>query len=192
MIAATLADPSLDGWDGFGLAIQAYQKRASAVIDHVDELARAHRPPADGAAGQGRLLGHRDQARAGARARRLSGVHPQGDDRSELRRLRRKTAGAAAAHLPAIRDPQRADRRNRAGAAPADAAASSSSACTAWARRSTSSSRRIIPISPTAPTRRSAAIATCSPIWCGGCWRTAPTPPSWRRRPIIACRSRRC
>src|SRR5919205_1780114 len=42
VIAATLADPSLKGWDGFGLAIQAYQKRASAVIDYVDALARAH------------------------------------------------------------------------------------------------------------------------------------------------------
>ncbi|MET4070486.1 RHH-type proline utilization regulon transcriptional repressor/proline dehydrogenase/delta 1-pyrroline-5-carboxylate dehydrogenase [Bradyrhizobium sp. S3.2.6] len=42
VIAATLADPSLKGWDGFGLAIQAYQKRASAVIDYIHELARAH------------------------------------------------------------------------------------------------------------------------------------------------------
>ncbi|MFT4120466.1 bifunctional proline dehydrogenase/L-glutamate gamma-semialdehyde dehydrogenase PutA [Bradyrhizobium sp.] len=42
VIAATLADPSLKGWDGFGLAIQAYQKRAGAVIDYVHELARAH------------------------------------------------------------------------------------------------------------------------------------------------------
>ncbi|RTM13276.1 MAG: bifunctional proline dehydrogenase/L-glutamate gamma-semialdehyde dehydrogenase PutA, partial [Bradyrhizobiaceae bacterium] len=42
VIAATLADPSLAGWDGFGLAIQAYQKRAGAVIDYVDALARAH------------------------------------------------------------------------------------------------------------------------------------------------------
>ncbi len=40
IIAAVLADPSLAGWDGFGLAIQAYQKRAEAVIDHVDDLAR--------------------------------------------------------------------------------------------------------------------------------------------------------
>ena len=37
-----LADPSLKGWDGFGLAVQAYQKRALAVIDHVAALARAH------------------------------------------------------------------------------------------------------------------------------------------------------
>ena len=28
VIAAVLADPSLAGWDGFGLAVQAYQKRA--------------------------------------------------------------------------------------------------------------------------------------------------------------------
>ena len=40
VIAATLGDASLQGWDGFGLAVQAYQKRAAAVIDHVDELAR--------------------------------------------------------------------------------------------------------------------------------------------------------
>ena len=42
VVAATFADPSLAGWDGFGLAIQAYQKRASAVIAYVDALSRAH------------------------------------------------------------------------------------------------------------------------------------------------------
>jgi RHH-type proline utilization regulon transcriptional repressor/proline dehydrogenase/delta 1-pyrroline-5-carboxylate dehydrogenase len=41
VIAAVLADPSLAGWDGFGLAVQAYQKRASAVIDWVHEAAIA-------------------------------------------------------------------------------------------------------------------------------------------------------
>jgi RHH-type proline utilization regulon transcriptional repressor/proline dehydrogenase/delta 1-pyrroline-5-carboxylate dehydrogenase len=39
VIAAGFADASLAGWDGFGLAIQAYQKRAGAVIDYVHELA---------------------------------------------------------------------------------------------------------------------------------------------------------
>ena len=34
VIAAALGDASLAGWDGFGLAIQAYQKRAGAVIDY--------------------------------------------------------------------------------------------------------------------------------------------------------------
>ena len=41
VIAAAFADRSLAGWDGFGLAIQAYQKRAGEVIDHVDSLARS-------------------------------------------------------------------------------------------------------------------------------------------------------
>jgi RHH-type proline utilization regulon transcriptional repressor/proline dehydrogenase/delta 1-pyrroline-5-carboxylate dehydrogenase len=39
VIGALLADPSLGGWHGFGLAVQAYQKRAEAVIDHVHTLA---------------------------------------------------------------------------------------------------------------------------------------------------------
>lgn len=39
VIAAVLADPALAGWDGFGLAVQAYQKRAAAVIDWVAALA---------------------------------------------------------------------------------------------------------------------------------------------------------
>ena len=42
VIAATVGEASLAGWDGFGLAIQAYQKRASEVIDYIDALARAH------------------------------------------------------------------------------------------------------------------------------------------------------
>ena len=39
VIAAVLADPSLAGWDGFGLAVQAYQKRAAAVIDWLSDVA---------------------------------------------------------------------------------------------------------------------------------------------------------
>lgn len=41
VIAAAFNDASLAGWDGFGLAIQAYQKRTEAVIDYVDDLARS-------------------------------------------------------------------------------------------------------------------------------------------------------
>jgi RHH-type transcriptional regulator, proline utilization regulon repressor / proline dehydrogenase / delta 1-pyrroline-5-carboxylate dehydrogenase len=39
VISAVLRDPSLRDWDGFGLAVQAYQKRAGAVIDWVAETA---------------------------------------------------------------------------------------------------------------------------------------------------------
>src|SRR4051794_10166750 len=40
VIAAVLPDASLRGWDGFGLAVQAYLKRAPAVIDWLDQTAR--------------------------------------------------------------------------------------------------------------------------------------------------------
>jgi RHH-type proline utilization regulon transcriptional repressor/proline dehydrogenase/delta 1-pyrroline-5-carboxylate dehydrogenase len=40
VIAKVLADPSLRGWEGFGLAVQAYQKRAEAVIGWLDDAAR--------------------------------------------------------------------------------------------------------------------------------------------------------
>jgi RHH-type proline utilization regulon transcriptional repressor/proline dehydrogenase/delta 1-pyrroline-5-carboxylate dehydrogenase len=43
LIDQVVADASLAGWTGFGLAIQAYQKRAPAVIDHIAALARAHK-----------------------------------------------------------------------------------------------------------------------------------------------------
>src|SRR4051812_12403392 len=43
VIGKVLADTSLAGWDGFGLAVQAYQKRAGAVIGWLDEAARLHR-----------------------------------------------------------------------------------------------------------------------------------------------------
>jgi RHH-type proline utilization regulon transcriptional repressor/proline dehydrogenase/delta 1-pyrroline-5-carboxylate dehydrogenase len=42
VIAAVFGDDTLAGWDGFGLAVQAYQKRAGAVIDHVAALAAQH------------------------------------------------------------------------------------------------------------------------------------------------------
>ena len=41
VIAAAVSDSALKGWDGFGLAVQAYQKRAPAVIAWVEDLATA-------------------------------------------------------------------------------------------------------------------------------------------------------
>ena len=43
IIAAVLGDASLAGWDGFGLAVQAYQKRALDVIGWIEEIAAASR-----------------------------------------------------------------------------------------------------------------------------------------------------
>jgi len=47
ILAAVLADPRLAGWNGLGLAVQAYQKRASAELDWIAALGRrtAHRIP---------------------------------------------------------------------------------------------------------------------------------------------------
>jgi RHH-type proline utilization regulon transcriptional repressor/proline dehydrogenase/delta 1-pyrroline-5-carboxylate dehydrogenase len=41
VIGRVLPDASLRGWHGFGLAVQAYQKRAPAVIDWLQETAQA-------------------------------------------------------------------------------------------------------------------------------------------------------
>ena len=68
VIERVLADPELAGWNGFGVVVQAYGPRAAFVIDWLYALAERARPPDHGAAGQGRLLGHRDQAGADARA----------------------------------------------------------------------------------------------------------------------------
>src|SRR5204863_8067703 len=86
LIGLVLADPSLAGWSGFGLAVQAYQKRAPAVIDWIIAAAQA----------LGRRLTVRlvkgaywdsEIKRAQERARRLPGVHPQGHDRPLLHAL---------------------------------------------------------------------------------------------------------
>ncbi|WP_308916667.1 bifunctional proline dehydrogenase/L-glutamate gamma-semialdehyde dehydrogenase PutA [Jannaschia sp. LMIT008] len=39
VIEAVLADPGLAGWDGFGIVVQAYGKRALATIDWIHDLA---------------------------------------------------------------------------------------------------------------------------------------------------------
>jgi RHH-type proline utilization regulon transcriptional repressor/proline dehydrogenase/delta 1-pyrroline-5-carboxylate dehydrogenase len=42
VIEAVLADPSLAGWNGFGVVVQAYGRRAGAVIDWLHDLALRH------------------------------------------------------------------------------------------------------------------------------------------------------
>lgn len=42
VIEAAYSDASLAGWQGFGIVVQAYQKRAPFVIDWIAALARAH------------------------------------------------------------------------------------------------------------------------------------------------------
>ncbi len=42
VIEAVFSDPSLQGWEGFGLAVQSYQKRAPFVIDWLADLSKRH------------------------------------------------------------------------------------------------------------------------------------------------------
>lgn len=42
IIETVFSDASLDGWEGFGLAVQAYQKRAFFVIDWLADLSKRH------------------------------------------------------------------------------------------------------------------------------------------------------
>ncbi|MEO1306954.1 MAG: bifunctional proline dehydrogenase/L-glutamate gamma-semialdehyde dehydrogenase PutA, partial [Pseudomonadota bacterium] len=42
VIDAVMRDPSLDGWDGFGVVVQAYGRRAGDVIDALDEMTHRH------------------------------------------------------------------------------------------------------------------------------------------------------
>ncbi len=104
IIGRVIADASLSGlgrvWPcGAGLS------EAGAGADRLDRGCRgSDAAPAHGAAGQGRLLGHRDQARAGARAARLSGVHAQGHDRSLLHGLRAAAPCRAQPAVSAIRN----------------------------------------------------------------------------------------
>ncbi|MFN7136471.1 MAG: bifunctional proline dehydrogenase/L-glutamate gamma-semialdehyde dehydrogenase PutA, partial [Thermomonas sp.] len=39
LVFQVMADPSLQGWNGFGIVVQAYQKRAPFVIDHIVHMA---------------------------------------------------------------------------------------------------------------------------------------------------------
>ena len=102
----------------------------------------------------------------------------------------RKLLGGAAASLSAIRHPQRAHggerdrgrRRHRGLRIPAPARHGRGALST-----------RCLPkcrTPPAASMRRSAAMPICSPIWCAGCWRTAPIPPSSRSAADPACRSK--
>ncbi len=55
-------DQALKDWNGLGLAVQAYSRRAMPALEWLAELAREHRPAVPGQTGQRGVLGHRNQA----------------------------------------------------------------------------------------------------------------------------------
>ena len=101
----------LAGRMGWFRACGAGLSEARWASDRLDWRRRGKpEPAADDPSRQGRLLGHRGEARAGARPSRLPGVYAQGDDRPLLPRLRAQVACGAATALSAICDPQCVDR----------------------------------------------------------------------------------
>ena len=114
IFAATFSNPALDNWNGLGIAVQAYGKRAIPTLALAAASGRAQRQAHPGAARQRRLLGQRDQVGAGARARRLPGVHAQAAHRRVVPGLRAAAAQRSEVVLFAVRHPQRL--RHRRGA----------------------------------------------------------------------------
>ena len=100
------ADPALAGWNGLGLAVQAYGKRALPVIDWLSQMAAA----TDAASRCGWSRAPIGTARSsGRRKQGLPAIRssPARSNRRRLSCLRARAAGAARRILPAIRHPQR-------------------------------------------------------------------------------------
>ena len=129
---------------------------------------QGNRPAHHAAPGQGRVLGQRDQARAGARARGLPGVHAQAEHRRVVPRLRAPARERRRADLSAIRHAQCAHhrarrrglrRRRQSLRVPAPARHGRGAVRQRGARALGQSF-------PAACTRRWARTKTCCPTWC--------------------------
>ena len=113
IIEAVAGLPSLKGWDGLGMAVQAYGKRARPTIAWADALgARTGRRIAvrlvKGAYWDTEIKRTQEQG-----VSTISPVHPQGGDRRRLPRRRRDMLKAQE-HLSRLRHPQCAHRRHPA------------------------------------------------------------------------------
>ncbi len=191
VIGKVVADPSLAGWDGFGLAVQAYQKRATAVIDWFESVARALNRRMTVRLVKGAYW---DTEVKRAQERGLADypvfTRKPMTDLNYMACVRRLVDARPRLY------PQFATHNALTVASIIDDAGGhvedlNSSVCTAWAKRFTSRCCPTCPRRRAGSMRRSVATATCWLTWCGGCWRTAPTRRSWRWRPIRTCRSRK-
>ena len=171
------ASAPLAGWEGFGLAVQAYQKRAPFVIDWLADLARRARPAPHGAPREGRVLGHRGEARAGAGPVGLPGVHAQVQHRRVLPRVR-------AAQMLAAPDAFYGQFATHNAHTVATILERAGGAGRFEFQRLHGMGEELYErgasprATPAACTRRWEATRTCCPISCAACSRTAPTPRS--------------
>ena len=184
VIEAVIADPALGGWDGFGVVVQAYGKRAAHVIDWVGALAEAHVIDWVGALAEahGRPI----------IVRLVKGAYWDSEiKRAQVQGLEgfpvfTRKASTDVAYLACARRllgmtdrlyPQFATHNAHTAAAVlhmTGGRTSSSSACTGWVRPCMRRCARRT-ASAAASTRRWARTMTFSPISSGVCWRTAPT-----------------
>ena len=102
---ALLADDALfaNGWGGFGIAIQAYQKRALPLCEWVAEAARAHGRKLMVRLVKGAYWDTEVKAAQVGGPARLSGVHAQGRYRRVLSCLRESPARRRRVHLSRLR-----------------------------------------------------------------------------------------
>ena len=183
-------DARLRGLRARGAGLPEARLRHARVAD---QAPARDRPAHHAAPGQGRVLGQRDQARAGARARGLSRCSRASRTptcrTSPARGCSRAPASASIRSSPrTTRTPSRTSPKCSA----ATRTASNSSACTAWARSCTTAWCAGPGAStPAASTRRWARTKTCCRISCGACSRTAPTPRSSIASSMRACRPRK-
>ena len=77
LFEAASASPVLRGWDGFGLAVQAYQKRALPVVNWLADLAKRHKRRIMLRLVKGAYWDTEIKPCPGAGASRLPGFHPE-------------------------------------------------------------------------------------------------------------------
>ncbi len=178
-------DPSLAGWMGLGLAVQAYQKRARAVVDWLVALAGARGRVSRSGWSRARTGTPRSSARRCSASRAIRCSRGRRTPTSRTSRAPRRSSTPA---TPSIRCSRRTTRTRSPGSrrTPPESAppTSSSSACTAWASRSTRRSAPRRTATPAASTHRSAATRTCSRTSSADCSRTARTRRSCTGSPI--------
>ncbi len=189
LLQSLAEDPALDRWNGLGFVVQAYGKRCPLVID----LARR--------TGRRMMVQLVKGAYWDAEIKRAQ-VDGLADYPVYTRKIYTDVAYVSCARkLLAARDavfPQFATNNARTLATiyqlagPDSARAiTSSSACTAWASCSmTRWSARTKSTAHAGSMRRSGRTRRCSPIWCGACWKIAPTPRSSTASAILPYRSR--
>jgi RHH-type transcriptional regulator, proline utilization regulon repressor / proline dehydrogenase / delta 1-pyrroline-5-carboxylate dehydrogenase len=173
LIEKTFSDPSLDGWEGYGLAVQAYQKRSPYVIDFLADLARrvGRRMPVrlvKGAYWDAEIKRAQIEGHAGYPP---TWPTPGGCSRTSMRCTR--------CSQPTMRRRLRRSTSFPFSPREKEKLRSSSRSCTAWATTCTRKSFR--PSGSTShagSTPRSVRTRICCHTWSAGCWKTAPIPAS--------------